>query len=82
MNWQEGLLDDGVRDMTVGRYYCDACHLFMKQTESRAIRKGMNLAKKLEGVHCMDKRITRYSSAIQIGILRELQPLLMNPKEK
>lgn len=73
MKWQEGLLDDGTRDMTIGKHYCPACNIVGKTTESRAIKKGKRLAKGLIGVHCMDKKITRHSSTIQIGILRAMQ---------
>lgn len=72
MKWQEGLLSDSGRNMSVGRHYCMDCRIFKKPVESRAIRKGRRLAKDLKGVHCMDKRITQYSATVQIGILREL----------
>lgn len=73
MRWQEGLLNEGSRDGTVGRYYCPDCHLNMRQTESKAIRKGKALAHELEGVATMDKRITRLPGDVQIGVLRARQ---------
>ncbi len=71
MKWQEGLLVDGTRDMSFGRYYCLDCRIFAKSTESKGIRKGRKMAPELTGVHCMDKKITSQSTASQIGILRE-----------
>lgn len=74
MKWQEGLLTgSGERDMTVGRYYCSSCNLWSTQTESRGLRKGKKLAHKLKGVHAMDKRITKHSLEVQLGILRAKQ---------
>ena len=74
MKWQEGLLDSsGARDMSVGRYYCPGCNLFAKQTESRGLRKGRKLAASLKDVPAMDKRITKHSCGVQIGILRARQ---------
>ena len=73
MQWQEGLLVDGVRDMAIGKHYCLKCNIFSKSKESKGIRKGKKLAHGLIGVHAMSKKITQHSVATQIGILRERQ---------
>jgi hypothetical protein len=73
MDWKEGLLNDGIRDLTVGRYYCVPCRLNMKMTESRAIRKGRQLSNKFDGISALDKRIRVLPVAVQIGLLRERQ---------
>ena len=73
MNWKEGLLKDGFRDFTVGRYYCIPCRLNMKMTESLSIKEGRSLSKEFEGISAMDKRILSFPIAVQIGLLRERQ---------
>ncbi len=73
MSWAEGLLMDGGRSMEVGKFSCMKCGLFKVPKESRATRRGRKLAHDLIDVHCMDKRITQYDAATQIGILREQQ---------
>jgi len=73
MGWTEGLLRDGGRDVTKGRYSCMPCQLICKQADSRAVRRGKNLAKKYKGIPAMDERITRLSTAEQIGLLRARQ---------
>jgi hypothetical protein len=73
MRWQEGLLVEGARDLTIGRYYCLACNLFCGGKESKAIIKGKRLANELVGEHALSKKITSHSTAEQIGILRARQ---------
>lgn len=74
MRWKEGLLTEaGGKDIAVGRFYCTECNLWCKPIESRAIKRGRKLAKDLVNVHCLDKKITKYSCAEQIGIFREMQ---------
>jgi len=76
MDWKEGLLNDGIRDFTVGRYYCIPCRLNMKMTESLSIKEGRSLSKEFEGISVMDKRIRSLPVAVQIGLLRERQKTL------
>jgi len=71
MEWQEGLLSDGHRDMTVGRYYCKPCKLAHKMQDSKGVIKGKKLAHEFIGVSAMDKRILALPTAVQIGLLRE-----------
>lgn len=73
MEWTEGLLRDGARDISMGRYSCPHCLLFEAPKESRATQKGRELAHDLIGVDCMSRAITGLSIATQIGILRERQ---------
>ena len=71
MGWTEGLLQDGTRDQTVGRYACIPCGVLVHMKESRAVRKGKKMAETLPlDISCMDKRITSQSLGVQLGILR------------
>ena len=74
MQWTEGLLSDGGLHVDTGRYSCSTCNIFVNMEESRAVRKGRELANVLPfDIHCMDKRVTSQSCGTQIGILREQQ---------
>ncbi len=73
MGWVEGLLRDGSREPTTGRYGCVPCGVIDKMQDSRATRRGKRMAEDLVGVPCMDKRITSQSVGVQIGILRAQQ---------
>jgi hypothetical protein len=74
MAWTEGLLGGaGARGVETGRCSCLPCRIFMKPVESRDITKGKKMAENLRGVHFMDKKITKQSCAVQIGILRARQ---------
>ncbi len=74
MGWTEGLLRDGARDQTVGRYACVPCGILVNMKESRAIRRGKQMAETLPlDIHCMDRRITSQSVGVQLGILRAQQ---------
>jgi hypothetical protein len=82
MLWKEGLFNDGYRDMTVGRYYCTPCGVAAKMKESNGVRKGRKLLKELDGVDCLDKRITGLPNAVQIGLLRERQKAALTAQEE
>ena len=82
MKWQEGLLRDGHRNMTSGKYYCPDCNLYGKTKESKAVREGRKLAKELSKYPAMHKEITKYPVAVQIGILRERQKNLWKKSGK
>ena len=73
MSWQEGLLHDGARNYSTGRYFCIPCRISGKMKDSRELRKGRKLAKNFKGISALDKRITRLSTAMQLGILRGRQ---------
>ena len=73
MGWQEGLLRDGWRDMTKGRYYCTPCRLVGPMKDSKLIIEGKRKSKIYDGISAMDKRITSLPGVVQIGILRERQ---------
>jgi len=73
MGWTEGLLKDGGVDSTVGRYGCMPCRIFAKPTESRAIRKGKELAPQYVKKRNRVRSIMKYKIGTQIGILRALQ---------
>lgn len=49
------------------------CNNVFRGRESPEITRGKEMAKELEGVSCMDKRITRLPCNVQIGILRARQ---------
>lgn len=72
MKWQEGLLSEGSRDMTVGRFYCD-CGVAMKQGESIAVQEGRKLTEELKDEPALGHEITKRPMATQIGILRGRQ---------
>jgi len=52
---------------------CTNCNIVFRGREAPEIAKGKKMAKDLEGISCLDKRITRLSCNAQLGILRARQ---------
>lgn len=50
---------------------CSKCNIILRGRETPDVTKGRALAHELIGVNCMDKKITKLSGDVQLGILRE-----------
>jgi len=59
---------------------CKKCNIVLRKRETPEVTRGKQLERgELNGVDCMDKRITSLSLQTQLGILRERQNHLKHP---